>query len=87
MNRDFLLSSQVGTMNHNMLWLVSPADSHFCQSYRLQCFPNRSHGGFQIVTAGSVAMEREGSCKSLVINGCNGVTGCKRFPPAQGGPQ
>jgi hypothetical protein len=57
-------------MNHNMLWLVSLADAHFCQSYRLHYYLNRSHGVSQIVTADGVAMEREGSCKSLVINGC-----------------
>jgi hypothetical protein len=56
-------------MNHNMLWLVAPADSHFCQSYRLPCYLNRCNGGSQIVTAGSVAMEWDGSCNSLVING------------------
>jgi hypothetical protein len=45
-------------MNHNMLWLVSPAEPQFCQSYKLHCYLNRCNGRSQIVTAGSIAMER-----------------------------
>ncbi len=64
-----LVSWIIGTLNHNILWFGSQSEPHFFQSYRPHCHLNRSDGRSQIVTAGGVTMQREESCKSLVING------------------